>query len=139
MTCNDAETLADGSSFTTVLQWLNDNADKWLVAIGSNCCRLLHSSKIINTINSSLTNCETLKKNNVKIIMYPNSGEIYDGINKTWHVDESLHFSGDLHDAVFEQAQSWLKNPVVGVVGGCCRTNDEDTKMLRKAVNSAYL
>ncbi|GMG33571.1 unnamed protein product [Ambrosiozyma monospora] len=33
MTCNDAETLADGSSFTTVLQWLNDNADKWLVAI----------------------------------------------------------------------------------------------------------
>ncbi|GME71398.1 unnamed protein product [Ambrosiozyma monospora] len=69
MTCNDGETLADGSSFTTVLQWLNVNADEWLVAMGSNCCRLLHSLKIINTINSSLTNCETLKQNNVKIIM----------------------------------------------------------------------
>ena len=48
------------------------------------------------------------------VAVYPNSGEIYDPVTKTWH--------GDFVSGRYEQwALEWMESGA-SAVGGCCRT-----------------
>ena len=59
------------------------------------------------------------------LLTYPNSGETYNGLTKTWHDDPEQERS------LLENSKLW-KNQGVRLFGGCCRTRPEDIAQLAK-------
>ena len=62
---------------------------------------------------------------NKPFLTYPNSGETYNGLTKTWHDDPEQERS------LLENSKLW-KNQGVRLFGGCCRTRPEDIAQLAK-------
>ena len=96
-------------------------------------CRILSSKKNISTIGmncfSPLLAKEALKKlkenSNKKILIYPNSGEIYNNKDKDWYGKKFFDNS---------MVKKWLElSP--DIIGGCCRVGSEDIKNMRKEIN----
>lgn len=65
--------------------------------------------------------------NNKPFLTYPNSGEIYNGLTKTWHDDSEQERS------LLENSKLWQKQGVQ-LFGGCCRTRPEDIAQLAKGL-----
>jgi len=88
-------------------------------AIGINCTSPLHISSLIHEIK---------KNTNKPIIVYPNSGEHFDAVTKTWHGESSCDQFGG-------QSREWYQNGAT-VIGGCCRTTpghiEEVSKWVRQ-------
>ncbi|MBP6177482.1 MAG: homocysteine S-methyltransferase family protein, partial [Anaerolineales bacterium] len=65
-----------------------------------------------------------IKKNSDKpIIVYPNSGEVYDPATNTWHGETSC-------DAFGQQSKEWFANGAT-LIGGCCRTTPDHIKEVK--------
>ena len=62
---------------------------------------------------------------NKPFLTYPNSGETYNGLTKTWHDDPEQELS------LLENSKLW-QNQGVRLFGGCCRTRPEDIAQLAK-------
>ena len=62
---------------------------------------------------------------NKPFLTYPNSGETYNGLTKTWHDDPEQERS------LLENSKLW-QNQGVRLFGGCCRTRPEDIAHLAK-------
>ena len=62
---------------------------------------------------------------NKPLLTYPNSGETYNGLTKTWHDDPEQERS------LLENSKLW-QNQGVRLFGGCCRTRPEDIAQLAK-------
>lgn len=62
---------------------------------------------------------------NKPFLTYPNSGETYNGLTKTWHDDPVQERS------LLENSKLW-QNQGVRLFGGCCRTRPEDIAQLAK-------
>ena len=62
---------------------------------------------------------------NKPFLTYPNSGETYNGLTKTWHDDPEQERS------LLENSKLW-QNQGVRLFGGCCRTRPEDIDQLAK-------
>ena len=62
---------------------------------------------------------------NKPFLTYPNSGETYNGLTKTWHDDPEQERS------LLENSKLW-QNQGVRLFGGCCRTRPEDIAQLAK-------
>lgn len=62
---------------------------------------------------------------NKPLLTYPNSGETYNGLTKTWHDDPEQERS------LLENSKLW-QNQGVRLFGGCCRTRPEDITRLAK-------
>ena len=58
-------------------------------------------------------------------LAYPNSGETYNGLTKTWHDGPEQELS------LLENSKLW-QNQGVRLFGGCCRTRPEDIAQLAK-------
>ena len=54
------------------------------------------------------------------IVVYPNSGEAYDGVRRAWHGTASPERFAEL-------AQSWYRCGA-RLIGGCCRTTPADIR-----------
>ena len=59
------------------------------------------------------------------LLTYPNSGETYNGLTKTWHDNPEQERS------LLENSKLW-QNQGVRLFGGCCRTRPEDIAQLAK-------
>ncbi|MGN0273968.1 MAG: homocysteine S-methyltransferase [Chordicoccus sp.] len=82
-----------------------------LKAIGVNCT----PPEIVAAIIANYK-----KYTDLPIIVYPNSGEVYDGGSKTWHGSpDGLCFT--------DRLPSWIEAGA-GIVGGCCRTGPSDIR-----------
>ncbi len=80
-----------------------------LKAVGVNCTPPEYVSAIIKKYKA-LTD--------LPVCVYPNSGEIYDGMTKTWH--------GAPDGMTFQQRiPGWIVDGAA-LIGGCCRTKPED-------------
>lgn len=66
---------------------------------------------------------------NKPFLTYPNSGETYNGLTKTWHDDPERERS------LLENSKLW-QNQGVQLFGGCCRTRPEDIAQLAKGFKS---
>lgn len=115
--CKDGQTLGNGDSMKEICKFLDTQPQ--IIAVGANCTKPEHISELIEVIKS-----ETKKP----IITYPNSGEIYDGITKTWS-DSATTMAN-----FFEYAKKW-RGQGASAIGGCCRTNPEYIKGLNKIAN----
>lgn len=110
--CKNAEQLNDGHQISDAISLFADLSS--VFAIGVNCTAPKYITNIIDTIKKIAPQ--------KKIIIYPNSGEVYHAASKTW--------SGLSDPLVFEKmAWEWYKNGA-DIIGGCCRIGPEHISKL---------
>jgi len=113
-TCNKDLEFRDGTSIMKACKILSSIEN--ISTIGINCFSPLLAEKAI----------KKLKKNsNKKILIYPNSGEIYNNKDKNWYGEK--YFDNSM-------IKKWLAlSP--DIIGGCCRVGFEDIQNMRKEIN----
>ncbi len=101
--CKDDAHLHDGTPISGLAQHFDAHPN--LFALGINCTAPEHVSGLIENLKANLQR--------LHILVYPNSGEVYDASTKTW--------SGLNETGVFRQsAEEWLETGAQ-LIGGCCR------------------
>jgi len=101
--CQNDRLLNDGSSIAEATALFRRHPK--VVAVGVNCSAPQTITALIGRIKSALPG--------KAIVVYPNSGEHYDAVTKTWHGVES-----PLECAA--AARTWLEAGA-SIIGGCCR------------------
>jgi homocysteine S-methyltransferase len=117
--CKDSEHISDGTPIEEGVALFN-HCDQ-VIAVGVNCTAPRHISHLINKIKhiAPIT----------PVIVYPNSGEKYDALNKRWMgLSEPLHFG--------QAAREWMLGGA-SIIGGCCRTGPDHIASIRKALVAA--
>lgn len=119
-TARDEIHISHGETIVECAAFLDSNPQ--VAAIGINCT----SPRYINGLIRNLYNAT--KK---PIIVYPNSGEIYDAATNQWLGETSC-------DAFGMQARAWYANGA-RIIGGCCRTTPEHIKQVVVQKNSVTM
>ncbi|WON75777.1 homocysteine S-methyltransferase [Serratia sp. UGAL515B_01] len=111
-TLRDSQHLSDGTPLKNVVTVLEANPQA--LAIGINCIAL-------ENVASALQHFATLSKK--PLLVYPNSGEQYDPVSKTWHQcdNQQGHLVG--------QIAGW-QSTGARLIGGCCRTTPADIRAI---------
>ncbi|HRU65564.1 MAG TPA: homocysteine S-methyltransferase [Spirochaetota bacterium] len=110
-TAKDKKSIPDGKLFSDCVKALF--AYENLAAVGINCSDPEFISSLIEEANTDTT---------IPIIVYPNSGEIFDTTCNCWTKQERcVDFS--------IASQEWY-NKGARLIGGCCRTTPEDIKKI---------
>jgi len=105
--CKDGNHLNDGTPIRDCALLLKDHPN--IFAVGVNCT----APKNISSLISSIKGCVGDKK----IIVYPNSGEVYNAESKTWsNVEDPNSFVA--------MTEEWLELGA-DIIGGCCRIGPE--------------
>lgn len=116
--CKDAHHINDGEKISDAAKLLVHHPN--VFAIGVNCTAPQYISEIIQTLKTSAPD--------KKIIVYPNSGEVYDVDTKSW--------SGISDPAVFQKmAVEWLESGA-DILGGCCRIGPDHIRKIKAIINS---
>ena len=111
--CKDGESLNDGTPVKECVEWLK--VQEYLFAVGINCT---HPSFIESLIR------EIRLKWKGKIIVYPNSGEVYDAETKTWSGNPGF---------TSNEVRNWLDSGA-DIVGGCCRIGPAQIEEISRVV-----
>ncbi|KAI5369343.1 Putative Homocysteine-binding domain, betaine-homocysteine S-methyltransferase, BHMT [Septoria linicola] len=115
-TVKDFEHLADGSSWADVLDVVKQH-DRQIVSFGINCVPMAIVTETLGSIRQFTS---------LPLIAYPNSGETWDAVSKTWHGKRAEDIlNTEERDAALSklsaELEGWTANGV-RLVGGCCRT-----------------
>lgn len=114
----DGEHICNGERIADCAAYLDQFEQA--AAIGINCTAPQYIPSLIREI----------KKNTDKpVIVYPNSGEVYDPQSKTWHGETS-------HESFGVQAKEW-NLAGARLIGGCCRTTPRHIQEVKKLGLSA--
>jgi homocysteine S-methyltransferase len=116
-TLRDSEHLSDGTPLTEVVALLESCPQA--VAVGLNCIALEQVTAALQTLSQL-----TAKP----LVVYPNSGEQYDAVSKSWHSDASSCTLSD-NLAAWQAAGAKL-------IGGCCRTTPADIAAIAQRCHS---
>ncbi len=101
-----------GEKLRDCASWLDDYEQ--VGAIGINCTEPRYVSELIAEIRSA-----TQKP----IVVYPNSGEIYDPLSKSWSAAPAENFAA--------MAKEWFAAGA-RIIGGCCRTGPKEIRAIRE-------
>ncbi|WP_447529399.1 homocysteine S-methyltransferase [Vreelandella sp. TE19] len=112
----DGEHISDGTPIKTCAAALAGCPG--VAALGVNCTALAHIESLIKAIKRA---CD------LPVLVYPNSGEVYDPVTKTWHPAPCDHTSAP--SGLAQGAEQWLAAGASGI-GGCCRTTPADIEAL---------
>ncbi|WP_420645191.1 homocysteine S-methyltransferase [Candidatus Leptofilum sp.] len=110
--CQDGTRISDGTSLADCVQLLNDVPN--LIAVGINCTPPRYLPALITAVQNHTTK---------QIIVYPNSGEQYDSVSKTWLGQSDPSEFGTI-------SREWRKMGAL-LVGGCCRTRPAHIQQIR--------
>ena len=102
-TAKDGGHISNGESISDVAAFLDKQPQA--AAIGINCTSPLYIPSLIREIK---------KSTDKPVIVYPNSGEVYDASTNTWHGETSC-------DSFGLQSKDWYEAGA-SLIGGCCRT-----------------
>ena len=117
--CKNGREINDGTSIARAASIFDKNEN--IFAVGVNCTAPKHISSLITELKSVIGN-----KN---VLVYPNSGEVYDAKSKTWNgTSDPVKFS--------EICKHWIQLGV-NLVGGCCRIGPSHIKHLCKSIYKA--
>lgn len=105
--CKDAEHTCGGDAIADCARLLDKESQ--VAAIGVNCTAPQYVADLIRNIRA-----HTAKP----VVVYPNTGETYDAVTKTWHGSPTPY-----RDFV----RQWYKAGV-RLIGGCCRTTPDDIR-----------
>lgn len=114
----DANHLCDGTPLAEVMPLVNESQQ--VLAVGLNCTALKMVEPALRSL-SALTD--------KPLLAYPNSGETYDPVTKTWH-------EAPAGSSLGSWAPRWVEAGA-RMVGGCCRTSPADIAELAQAVGSS--
>jgi homocysteine S-methyltransferase len=115
-TARDERHTARGEPLADCARFLD--AEPQVVAVGVNCVRPSHVSALVRELRRG-----TAKP----IVVYPNSGERWDGAAHQWR---GASDPGTLEELVPE----WL-SAGASWIGGCCRTTPEDIAVVRRVID----
>ena len=93
------------------------NGSEQVVAVGFNCIPL-------DLTTEALEHLAPLTKK--ALIVYPNSGEIWDGIRKEWYGNSAA-------TAKLKSLAGEWQHIGARLIGGCCRMGFDDVKIIREA------
>jgi homocysteine S-methyltransferase len=110
--CHDGLHISDGTPLAESVRLLNDIPN--LVAVGINCTPPRFVPDLITAVHSNT---------NKLIIVYPNSGEQYDPVNKQWLSQSDPSEFGTY-------SREWRKMGAL-LLGGCCRTRPAHIQQIR--------
>ncbi len=102
----DGEHICRGEKFSECAARLD--AYPQVAALGINCTSPLFIPSLIK---------EARKATRKPILVYPNSGEVYNAETNTWHGETSCESFG-------LQSKEW-RDSGANLIGGCCRTNPD--------------
>ena len=105
-------TISDGTKIELLGRLAQESPQ--VLAVGFNCTAPHLIAPLLENI------CQVCDK---PLLTYPNSGEIYNGLTKTWHDDLEQNL------CLLDYSQLWKKQGVQ-LIGGCCRTRPEDIRRL---------
>ena len=86
--------------------------------MGVNCTTLENIAPALTTLKAAVA---------VPLIVYPNSGDQYDPVTKTW---QATHLSHQFASFV----PQWLAAGA-RIIGGCCRTTPKDIATVARALS----
>jgi len=116
--CKNEYQINDGTLLEKVVQLFSEHPN--VLAIGINCTAPEYITDLINVIKQ-------YARDKV-IVVYPNSGEKYDPVNKHWRGISSPESCG-------VAAISWVEAGA-RIVGGCCRMGPEHIREIHEAAGS---
>lgn len=117
--CRDANHLHDGSFLHEAIAAVKDV--KGVFAIGANCTAPSHISEIMQRVKQEAPDH--------RVIVYPNSGEVYDASTGTWR--------GLSEPSDFERMAAVWIGEGADIIGGCCRIGPAHIGILRERVSAA--
>ena len=110
--CRDDKRISDGTPLAICAEMI-DGIDQ-IAAVGINCTAPGLIPGLIGEIK---------RVSDKPIIVYPNSGEEYDGTSRRW--------LGSSDSDVFAQASLKWRAAGATMIGGCCRTGPNDIRKMR--------
>jgi len=113
----DGQHINSGESVRECAQWLDDKP--CVAAMGINCTDPVHVASLVKEIRSVT---------NKPVVVYPNKGEVYNHLTKSWTPKPGRSSFG-------EMAAQWAKHGA-RLIGGCCHTTPEDICQLAVALKS---
>jgi len=114
-TCKDGKHLRDGTPLRAAVEACADAPN--VLAIGINCTAPRHVDELIAELRAA---------SNHPIVVYPNSGEEFDGATRTWSgTNDTRDFAAG--------ARRWI-DAGAQLVGGCCRTGPDHIRALSAAL-----
>ncbi|NNF33704.1 MAG: homocysteine S-methyltransferase [Saprospiraceae bacterium] len=117
--CKDDGHINDGTPIADCISLFKDHPT--VFALGVNCTPPKYISGLIQKMKDA--------RSGKKILVYPNSGEVYDPGTKTWlGLSEPLHF--------MKMAREWIELGAE-MIGGCCRIGPEHIRELRQMVEKS--
>ena len=111
-TLRDSAHLSDCTPLRDVTALLADYPQ--VVALGVNCIALENTTAALQSLQRLTA---------LPLVVYPNSGEHYDAVSKTWH------HHGEACDTLAGYLPQWL-DAGAKLIGGCCRTTPNDIAAL---------
>lgn len=122
-TLRDAEHISDGTPLADVAALLR--TEPRVAAVGVNCVPLELVTSALGTLN---------EVSDKPLVAYPNSGETYDAVTKTWGPSAGGHGTTTLAG----NAADWRERGA-RLIGGCCRTTPRDISELAANMTSSDL
>ncbi|MEV7663077.1 homocysteine S-methyltransferase [Paenarthrobacter sp. NPDC089316] len=119
-TLRDSGHISDGTPLGQVAALLG--AEPRVAAVGVNCVPLELVSDALRVLQGVTER---------PLVAYPNSGETYDAVTKTWGPSEGVQGDGTLAG----NAAQWRENGA-RLIGGCCRTTPRDIEDLAANMTS---
>ncbi|ANF96107.1 homocysteine S-methyltransferase [Paenibacillus bovis] len=116
----DSEHISSGERAADCAAWLDPYEQ--VAAVGINCTALEYIPALISAMHAQTTK---------PILVYPNSGEQYDPVTKTWHGAACTQNYG-------QQAHDWYERGA-RLIGGCCRTTPADIASVRQALGNKMI
>ena len=115
LSVQDANSLRDGTPLPKIIQGLDKLPN--LFAIGVNCCAPSIVEDCIKTIRLY---------SDKKVIVYPNSGQVYDAKQKKWlGTSDPLQYG--------QLAEKWFASGA-DIVGGCCQIGPRHIENIKRPV-----
>ena len=109
--CRDGSSLGDGTPFARAVAMCA--ASSQVAAVGVNCTAPEFIGPLLEAGRQATDK---------PLIVYPNSGEIYDPVTKSWAAQSG-------QTTIPELAVTWVKQGA-RAIGGCCRTGPADIRKL---------
>ena len=111
--CRNGSSLCDGTPFARAVELCAESPQ--VAAVGVNCTAPEFISPLLDICR---------KVTDIPLIVYPNSGEIFDPGTRSW-------INAPDHPGIPELAAEWVKQGAAAI-GGCCRTSPRVIRKLRR-------
>jgi len=134
--CRDEGHTAAGEPFALAVRRLMEHKayPEHLVAVGVNCVKPYHVEGLLREANT--VNCASAWPRGqhrfvrLPYVVYPNSGEDWDGENECWKEDATEE------ESFLAMIPTWMKLGA-NVIGGCCRILPERAAKMRQRMKAS--